>query len=152
MSETRRIADQLRRSYQGIAWHGPSLKEALEGVTADMAANRSAPGIHTIEELVVHVSTWAELAHRFLVEGTYVNLADVEDWAPAPGDWAQTLDALGRAQQTLWEEVKKLPDERLNDIVSAEKKYSTYILLHGVIQHNLYHAGQISLLKKLAVP
>lgn len=151
MSETSRIADQLRRSYEGVAWHGPSLQEALEGVTPEMAADRGSPELHTIWELVRHVAAWAAAARLSLVENRYVDLTGDGDWPPPLGAWTDALEKLATAQQQLWEEVQKLPDERLNDMVSAEKKYSVYILLHGVVQHNLYHAGQISLLKKLVL-
>jgi hypothetical protein len=149
MTETTRIADQLRRSYRGIAWHGPSLKEALDGVTPELAEHRAAPGLHTIWELVVHVANWADAARRFVVENHYVSLSGTDDWPPPSGSWPAALEKLASAQRELWTHVKTLPDERLNDIISAEKNYSVYILLHGVVQHNLYHAGQISLLKKM---
>lgn len=151
MQETSRIADQLRRSAEGVAWHGPSLREALDGVTAEMAKRRYAPDFHTIWEIVVHVSTWAGATRRFLVENFYVSMTGAEDWPTPGGRWSDAVEELQRAQQGLWEYVSTLPDERLDDTLSAEKKYTVYIVLHGIVQHNLYHAGQISLLKKLVV-
>lgn len=151
VSESCRIADQLRRSYEGPAWHGPSLREALEGVTPDMAARRYAADVHTIRELVVHLSKWAAAARRFVAENFYVSLTGADDWLEPTGNWSDALENMARAQRELWEEVGKLPDARLEDVLSAQKQYTVYILLHGVVQHNLYHAGQISLLKKLVV-
>jgi uncharacterized damage-inducible protein DinB len=151
MTESTRIADQLRRSYAGIAWHGPSLREALEGVTPGMAERRVSPDLHTIWEIVEHVAAWAAAARRFVQENYYISLGGEEDWPPPSASWSSALDKLQSAQQQLWQEVDRVPDQRLDDIISAEKKYSIYILLHGIVQHNLYHAGQISLLKKLAV-
>jgi uncharacterized damage-inducible protein DinB len=151
VSESSRIADQLRRSYEGPAWHGPSLKEALESVTAEMSARRYSADLHTIRELVVHLSTWAAAARRFVVENFYVSLTGADDWPAPTGNWSDALENLARAQRELWEEVDKLPDARLEDVLSVPKHYTVYILLHGVVQHNLYHAGQISLLKKLVV-
>jgi uncharacterized damage-inducible protein DinB len=151
MIETSRIADQLRRSYEGIAWHGPSLKEALEGVTSTVASHRISPDVHTIGEIVEHVATWAGAARRFLIEDYYVSLIGAAEWPAPSGDWSTTLVKLAESQQELWEYVQTLPDERLEDVIFAQKNYSVYMLLHGIVQHNLYHAGQISLLKKLAV-
>jgi hypothetical protein len=151
VSESSRIADQLRRSYEGPAWHGPSLREALEGVTPDIAAHRCSADVHSIWELVVHLSTWAAAARRFVGQNFYVSLTGVDDWPEPTGNWSDTLENLARAQRELWDEVGKLPDARLEDVLSVQKQYTVYILLHGVAQHNLYHAGQISLLKKLVV-
>ncbi len=150
MTESARIADQLRRSYEGVAWHGPSLREALEGVTAAMAAQRYSD-LHTLWEIVVHVTTWAGAVRRFLIENSYTSLTGADDWPPPSGEWPDALHNLEIAQRQLWEEVRNLPDSRLEDMLLADKKYTVYVLLHGLVQHNLYHAGQISLLKKLVV-
>ena len=148
ITETARIASQLRRSYEGIAWHGPSLKEILNGVDADLASRRPFAGGHTIWELVLHVAAWATVARRALTENVYVSLEGEADWPVPKGTWPEALAHLETEQEALVEETKKLTDVRLNEIVSAEKQYSVYFLLHGVIQHNLYHAGQMALLKK----
>ena len=147
-NETTRIADQLRRSYEGIAWHGPSLKELLDGVDTETASRRPLPGAHTIWELVLHIAAWAAVARRLLAESVYVSLTGEADWPVPQGSWEEARAHLEREQLSLVEEVKKLSDDRLNEIIAAEKKYSIYFLLHGVVQHNLYHAGQIALLKK----
>jgi hypothetical protein len=95
------------------------------------------------------VATWAAAARRFLDQNYYISLTGVDEWPPSVGEWPAALDQLAHAQKQLWEYAETLPEERLDDIVSAEKGYTIYILLHGIVQHNLYHAGQISLLKKL---
>ena len=147
-AETTRIADQLRRSYEGIAWHGPSLKELLDGVDPETASRRPLAGAHSIWELVLHIAAWATVARRALTENVYVSLSGADDWPVPQGSWPDALARLDREQRSLIDEIKKLTDDRLNDILAAEKKYSIYFLLHGVVQHNLYHAGQIALLKK----
>ena len=147
-NETTRIADQLRRSYQGIAWHGPSLKELLDGVDEQTASRRPFPDAHTIWEIVLHIAAWAAAARRAITENAYVSLSGEADWPVPQGAWQEAQAHLEREQLSLIEAVKKLSDDRLNEIIAAEKKYSIYFLLHGVIQHNLYHAGQIALLKK----
>ena len=149
MSESRRIADQLRRSYEGIAWHGPSLKEVLDGVTAEIAARHTLAGAHSIHEITLHVAGWAEVAHRAIIEGGYdAKVTGNQDWPPAAGAWEDALARLDQAQRSLVAAVRGLDDQRLMEIVSEEKKFSCYFLVHGVVQHNLYHAGQIAILKK----
>lgn len=150
MSEVRRIASQLKRAYEGQAWHGPSLKEILAGVTAEQAARRPLADAHSIWELVLHISAWESAARRRL-EGVYVDNPDEGDWPavedPSETAWQNTLAQLERQHLELRGAVARLSDEQLDKPLAAGKP-SAYFTLHGVIQHTLYHAGQIALLKK----
>ncbi len=91
MSEVRRIKSQLRRAYEGKAWHGPSLREILDGVTAEQAARKPLAQAHSIWELVLHISAWESAVLKGL-EGEYTEEPDEGDW-PAVED---TSDAVGR--------------------------------------------------------
>lgn len=151
MTETHRINSQLKRAYQGEAWHGPSLCELLNGVTAAQAAARPIPNTHTIWELVNHIIAWEQIAKRRL-EGDPVKNPPNEMNFPPVSDtsetaWQATLQHLTDSNQALRNAVKKIDDAKLEAIV-PEAIYSNYAMLHGVIQHDLYHAGQIALLKK----
>ena len=150
MSEVKRLHSQLRRAYEGEAWHGPALKHILADVTAAQAARRPIQSAHTIWELVLHISAW-ESAVLSRIEGRYVAEPDEGDW-PAVTDtndaaWQAALAKLDATHHKLREAVSRLDDERLNDRL-AEGKESAYFAINGVIQHTLYHAGQIILLKK----
>lgn len=151
MDEIARIRDQLLRAYRGEAWHGPSLREALAGVSAEMAAARPLEGAHGIWELVLHVAGWMEVVER--------RLAGEEAPEPARGDWpavervdeaawGEALETLDRAHRELLEALSRVDARRLDEPVLPESGTSVYCTLHGVIQHNLYHAGQIALLKR----
>ena len=150
MSETKRIADQLHRAYAGGAWHGPALRELLRGVSAKQAAARPLRSAHTIWELVLHITAWKRAVYRRM-QGKATSLSPAENFPPMPtataADWKKTQDALRAAQQDLHHAVSALPDSRLKKIVPG-KRYSLYFMLHGLVQHDLYHAGQIALLKK----
>ena len=152
MSEIERLQDQLHRSYEGEAWHGPPVRELLEDVDAETAAARPIPDAHTIWELVLHMTAWQDAATRRL-EGDPAYLTDEEDWPPVlePGDeaWSDTLAAMDVTRRRLTEAVGRLTEAELYGLV-IEQEYSGYRLLHGVVQHDLYHAGQIALLKKVA--
>lgn len=88
MSEVKRIGDQLRRSHEGIAWHGPSLLELLNGVTADQASRRPVPAAHTIWELVLHITACKEVVTRRLTGETVPDLPPEEDFpAVSFGAW-----------------------------------------------------------------
>ncbi len=152
MNEIERLQDQFQRSYGGEAWHGPSLRELLEDVDAETAAVRPIAGGHTIWELVLHITAWQDAARRRL-EGDPAHLSDQEDWPPvlAVGEdaWRDALTALEVTRRRLVDAVGGLAETELF-LPVIEQSYSVYGLLHGVVQHDLYHAGQIALLKKAA--
>ena len=153
-SEAVRIADQLRRAFDGEAWHGDSLFEILEGVTAARAAARPIAGAHTIWELVLHVAAWDGAVLQRL-GGLAVELSDAENFPPvrdtSEGAWRAALARVRRGHEELVAAVASLPDSRLDDMVPGKEGtyYTFYYMLHGVVQHELYHAGQIALLKKM---
>ncbi|HEX9761159.1 MAG TPA: DinB family protein [Candidatus Acidoferrales bacterium] len=153
-TECKRIADQLRRSFHGEAWHGPAVLELLIDVDAQRAAARPIASAHTIWEIALHIGVWQEASRGYLA-GESPALPDLynkpEEW-PAPTDtsdaaWSRTLETLREQNAALVALVKQLNDDRLKEIVPG-REFSLYFLLHGVVQHNLYHAGQIALLKK----
>jgi uncharacterized damage-inducible protein DinB len=147
MTEIERIADQLHRSYYGEAWHGPALGELLKDVSAEQAARRAVPSAHTIWELVLHIAAWESAATQALSGATLPTLPWEGDW-PKPGaSWEEAQARLKRSTDELESAMRKLLDARLSETVPG-REYSVYCVLHGVVQHNLYHAGQIALLKK----
>lgn len=150
MTETGRIADQLARAFDGAAWHGPPLMAVLDGVAAEQAARKPVPSAHSIWEIAEHLIAWNAIPLRRL-RGEAVEPTPAEDW-PSITDtsdtaWADTLDRLRQRHHALHEAVLRFPAHRLDETTPG-KTYSHYILLHGAVQHNLYHAGQIALLKK----
>ena len=149
--ETKRIASQLRRSYEGQAWHGPALKEILNGVTAEMALAKPIGDAHSIWELVLHVEAWAGVGVAALEGKPYDRLSGDRDWPPVQATTAEAWQAaLQRLESTIGKlvtAVRAFEDAKLNELV-AGSEFNYYFLLHGIAQHNLYHAGQIALLKK----
>jgi nicotinate-nucleotide pyrophosphorylase (carboxylating) len=152
MSEVSRILDQLRRAWNGDAWHGPPLWNLLVATTAAAAAARPVADVHCIAEIVLHLAAWHEAASRRL-QGHEYEPAPAENWPlvnrltePA---WQNSLFELRRSFEELCVGVEDLDDDQLDRPV-AGKNYTFYVLLHGIVQHDLYHAGQIALLKRLA--
>jgi len=154
MSEASRIADQLRRAFSGDAWHGDSLFEILDGVSPAQAAARPIKNAHTIWELVLHLAAWDGAVLRRL-GGAAVELSAAENFPPvtnvSEAAWRKTLAEVRRVHEELVKTVAALPDSRLDQMVPGKKgaHYTFYYMLHGVVQHELYHAGQIALLKKM---
>lgn len=152
--ESSLIAEQLRRAFEGDAWHGPALLELLQDVNAATAAARPLPDVHSIWELLLHVAVWDAAALRRLAG---------EKWQPHGTDnfplvpkqtteaaWGKAVAHARRTHDKLVKTVASLPDSRLRNRVPG-KKYDFCFMLHGVAQHELYHAGQIAILKKLVV-
>ena len=153
MSETARIADQLRRAFSGDAWHGDSVLEILNGVTAAQAAARPIPHAHTIWELVLHIAAWDGAVRRRLA-GEALELSDEQNFPPvkdtSESAWRKTLEHVRQVHDELVQAVSESPDTRLTEQVPGKQgaHYNYYYMLHGVVQHELYHAGQVALLKK----
>jgi uncharacterized damage-inducible protein DinB len=146
-----RLEEQLRRALEGEAWHGPSVLESLAGVSAELAAARPVPGAHTIWELVLHLGgTYGLVLRRLAGDGRQLTLA--EDWPPCPAatddNWRKAVQDLTRLDEELRQAVRSFPEERLDLPLVPESPYTAYTQFIGVTQHNLYHAGQIALLKR----
>lgn len=149
MNETRRLADQLDRALNGEAWHGPSWKEALDGVTFETAIQRPIPEAHSIAEIVLHSGTWHDVVRR-RIEGESPQVSDAEDWPPPPEKEAEWTAAVARLLDTgkaLSATIAAFPVSRLEESRPGVND-TWYGLLVGELQHVLYHAGQVALLRK----
>jgi uncharacterized damage-inducible protein DinB len=151
MNEIQRIEDQLRRAFEGNAWHGPAVRELLADMTAAQAAGRPLPNAHSIWEIALHMATWERVVHRRLQGETVADLPTEQDWPPVrdtgEAAWRQAVRDLEQANHDLRAAIAQSNEARLADMASG-KDHSVYVMLHGIIQHDLYHAGQIAVLKK----
>src|SRR5262245_48856156 len=150
-TELRRLEEQLGRALEGEAWHGPSVLELLEGVTADQAAAHPIAGAHSIWELVLHLGGDYDLVLRRL-SGDGRQLTPSEDWPavpePSAENWRESVRALRQRNADLRQALRSFPAERLDELLVPEVPFTAYTQFIGVTQHGLYHAGQIALLKK----
>lgn len=150
MTEIERIVDQLNRAFAGEAWHGPAVIEILEGITAQQAAAHQLAGGHSIWELALHITAWTRAGFRRL-HGDLAQLTDAENF-PAVTDsgeqaWEEARRSIKQAHEELRSAILLLDDSRLDQPI-IEGMSSIHVTLHGIIQHSLYHAGQIAILKK----
>ena len=158
MSEIDRIVDQLEREQSGDAWHGSSLRSILKGVSAEQAAARPLKGGHSIWELVLHITAWRNETRRRL-SGAPGGTPSEGDWPKVPvvstAAWRDAVKRLERAHEELIAAIRQMPEEQLFKPTNDPRNRSTgegvsyYVLLHGLAQHDAYHAGQIALLKKV---
>lgn len=154
MTETERIRDQFQRAFDGQAWHGPSVLSLLEGVTAEQAAAHPIPGAHSIWELTLHIAAWEDACRRRL-ESDPAQLTDDENFPPVTDTsdraWENAKAKLIDVHRRLLDVIATTDDSRLDQPImdSVEIPFSSaYVTLHGGVQHSLYHAGQIAILKK----
>jgi uncharacterized damage-inducible protein DinB len=150
MTEIKRIEDQLKRSLEGEAWHGPALEELLVDVTAEQAAAKPAPSVHSIWEIVLHIIGDQRLVCERL-QGKPTVLPDEEDWPlirdESEAAWTGTKQELRDSTDRLRKAIRLVDESRLDEPI-VEGFSSVYVTLHGTVQHNLYHGGQIAILKK----
>jgi uncharacterized damage-inducible protein DinB len=150
MNEVKRIQDQLKRAFESGAWHGPAVMEVLKGVTAEQAAARPIPNAHSIWEIALHIAAWAG-AMKSRLEGKWMDEPAEGDWPrvedTSPAAWEKTLKLLKTRHAGLQQAISKLTDKKLDKPI-AKGKSTFYSSLHGIIQHDLYHAGQMAVLKK----
>jgi uncharacterized damage-inducible protein DinB len=147
------IANLIKRAVTGPAWHGPALDHVLEGIVAQQAAAHPIPNAHSIWELTLHVAAWAEIARARLKGERIVDPPADEDWPPIAASqdaaaWDAAQVRMRDAYRALAHDARRLDDASMHDTMSG-LEYSRWVLLHGVVEHGLYHAGQIALLKKL---
>ncbi|HET6323917.1 MAG TPA: DinB family protein [Planctomycetaceae bacterium] len=152
-SEISRIVKLSRHTFDGTPWYGTALCKLLTDVSAEAAAAHPIPGTHSIWQEVLHAITWRQVAIRLLNGEQVADVSEEQNWpqgpAPSAAAWRQTLDELAQTQVSLEAAAGNLTDERLSEKAPG-KPFSFYVLLHGIIQHDAYHAGQIALLKKAA--
>jgi hypothetical protein len=154
-TECSRIADQLRRAFAGDAWHGPSLRELLVDVSHQQANTRFVPAAHSVWELTLHIAVWSRAAlasMRGVPMPAFVeNMPPEQNWPLIPDTsaaaWKSAVEDTLRAGSELAGAIEQFGDERLGDTVPG-RAYGFYNLFHGIVQHSLYHAGQIAILKK----
>ena len=149
MSDANRIRRQLETAFQGPAWHGPSLMENLRDVSDTAAAAKPMQGAHSIWEIVNHLAAWQKFAVAVIDGAKYETLKGEADWPPAHGEWSAAMWALETSFNDLVSRLEGFSDEKLKEKVPGAD-YAWRVLLRGIAEHALYHAGQIGLLKRAA--
>jgi uncharacterized damage-inducible protein DinB len=148
--ELERIEEQLRRCFEADAWHGPSVLEALAGLSPEEAHAHPVPGAHSIWELTLHLAGTYGLVLRRL-DGDARPLAPEEDWpavpAPTAERWVAAISELRDLNREMRRRVLAFSPARLDDPIVAPVPYTAYTQLIGLTQHDLYHAGQMAILK-----
>lgn len=150
MSEVQRILDHYDAVLNGEPWHGDPIWQILDGISAEDAAARPLGGGHTIWEIVMHMTFWEGVATQRLA-GQRAGLVEELNFPATPAateeNWKQTLEEFRASNQQFRAALAKLDPARLDQLTAAGKR-TYHGEAHGVIEHTVYHAGQIVLLKK----
>jgi uncharacterized damage-inducible protein DinB len=148
------LVAQLDQAYDRKSWHGTNLRGSLRGLTLGKAAWRPAPGRHNIWEIAVHAAYWKYAVRRRLAGGTRGSFPLTgSNWFERSGGagekaWQADLRLLQETHRALREAVAALTPAALMEMPPGST-VSTQSLVSGIIAHDLYHAGQIQLIKRL---
>jgi hypothetical protein len=144
----------LDQAFNRKGWHGTTLRGSLRGVTPDEALWRPAHGRHNIWELTVHTAYWKYAVRRRLAGDATGSFARrPSDWPEVPTTpdaraWKQDIGLLEAEHRLLREVVRALPPAKLEGR-SPQGVWTNAQEIHGVAAHDLYHTGQIQLIKRL---
>lgn len=150
MKEVELILKQLESTYAGDPWHGPSFKTVVRGITAEVASARVPGEAHTIWELVSHMQGWSDVVIRRLQSTPISEPVDGDFPEPPPptaANWKATLKKFDATMEEMRQTVASLTPAALNRPVPGRQTPVTE-MLHGIIWHNVYHTGQIAILKR----
>lgn len=149
-NDCERLAGQISLAMNGEAWHGPSWRDNLDGVTRAAALRRPVRGGHSIAEIVLHMTTWNDVV-RTRMEGKTPNVTAALDWPKTARmdekAWSAAVARLFESGDALAATVAAFPPEKLHR-KRPNVSGTWFDLVLGQLQHVLYHAGQAGLLKK----
>ncbi len=145
------LAGEIKRAFDGPMWHGPAVAELVASVSSEEAAAHPVPGAHSIWELVLHLTAWAEIVRSRLAGTAAARVTTEEDWPAVadatPAGWKAAVARLSDAYRAVATDAGRLDDESLAKVVTG-RDHSVSAMLHGVVEHGAYHGGQIAVLKK----
>ena len=155
MTDLERLADQFQRAFEGDAWHGASLRELLQGVTAKQAAAHPIPGAHSLWEIVLHITSWEKMFDGAVHGKPLLPWPSREisklDWPRVPKadatNWKKAQRDLYAAAKQLHRSIAGFDPKRLTERVPG-RDYDFAYAFPGIVQHTIYHAGQIAMVKK----
>jgi uncharacterized damage-inducible protein DinB len=144
VNETQRIADSYRAATVKGAWYGPSLAELLTGISAEVAATPPVRGAHSVSALLQHLLLWNERIRDTSDSNPMPRWEAEKEWAEPPIPWNELVARWNQSRDLLEEKIRNFPAEDLAKQV-AGRSYSYETMFHGIVQHAIYHSGQIAM-------
>lgn len=144
MNKCVEIADDYRRVTTGGAWYGPSVAELLARITPEQAVAKPEGATHSIRELLQHLLLWNERIRK-TNEGSPMPKWEAEkEWGEAPIAWGELVERWNKSRDLLEERMRSFPVEDLGKQTPG-RTYPYEFMLHGIVQHTIWHSGQIAM-------
>jgi uncharacterized damage-inducible protein DinB len=144
VNETQRIADSYRAATVKGAWYGPTLAELLAGISPELAIKAPLPEAHSIAALLQHLLLWNERI-RNTSDSNLMPRWDAErEWAEPPVPWNDLVIRWNQSRDLLEEKIRSFPAADLTKQV-AGRSYPYETMFDGIVQHAIYHSGQIAM-------
>lgn len=152
-TEINAIINSMQEVLSGGPWYGKSVLEMLNQINNDVIYKKPNDNSHSLIEILYHMVTWAEFAQHRLERDRDTDMTALEalDWRetnPEIHTWNNGISQFTAATNKTIEILKDSSDDILEEKVDF-REYNFRYLLNGVIQHNIYHIGQIAYLNKL---
>ncbi|HET9802923.1 MAG TPA: DinB family protein [Candidatus Acidoferrum sp.] len=144
MNKCAEIADDYRRVTVAGAWYGPSLAELLARITPEHAVTKPEGGTHSIRELLQHLLLWNERIRKTNETCPMPKWEAEKEWGEAPIPWNELLERWNKSRDLLEERLRNFPVEDLGKQTPG-RTYPYEFLLHGIVQHTIWHSGQIAM-------
>jgi uncharacterized damage-inducible protein DinB len=148
MNQTERIADSYRAVTLKDAWYGPSLADLLAQISPELASMPPVPGAHSISELLQHLLLWNERVRNTSDIHPLEPWQPEQEWAEPPIPWDQLVARWKESRNMLEEKVRNFPIADLAKQVPG-RMYAYEKLLEGIVQHTIWHAGQIAMVRSM---
>jgi len=145
-TEVQKLGNILRHTFEKNAWHGLAVMEVLNSID-EQIVHKKFNSTHSIIELVAHMTAWRVFVTEELSGNINYKVSQEMNF-PVVKSWQEAVDGLVASQEKLLAQLEKFPAERLSDVV-PNKPYKFFTMLHGIVHHDLYHLGQIVLIKKI---
>jgi uncharacterized damage-inducible protein DinB len=149
------IIRNLERVNTGEPWYGRAVYELLEEVKPDSVFEKPGNSGHSLIELLYHLVTWTEFCLRRIKKIKDKDPGEVDklDWReidPSEHSWAKGLAAFKSANDQIIAELSTKNDDFLKEIVDY-REFNFRFMLNGLIQHHIYHIGQIAYIQKFLI-
>ena len=148
MNQTQRIADAYRAATVADAWYGPSLAELLAQIPPQLATAPPIPGAHSISQLLQHLLLWNERVRKTSDTQPLPAWQAEKEWAEPPIPWSELVQRWNQSRDLLEDRLRKFPVEDLGKQVPG-RSYPYEKLLEGIVQHTIWHSGQIAMIASL---
>lgn len=153
MGDEHPLVRTLDQAFDARSWHGTNLRGAVRGLSAVEASWRPSPDRHSIWDLVLHCAYWKYVVHRRLVGGKRGGFPRAGSDFPAPAGedeaaWREDVELLTATHRSLRDAVVALREDELAEFRGGRSD-DVFALISGAAAHDLYHAGQIQLLKRM---